>query len=85
MLDSVLMGVPVGVFYCASHIEQMSAYLFTYSLNCGRYLPRSRHIVEWVNSCAGDSTILDFFIRNTEAIREAGNGAENIAKFIQTY
>ena len=53
--------------------------------NCGRYLPRSRQIVEWVNSCAGDSTILDFFIRNTNAIREAGNGAENIAKFIQTY
>lgn len=85
MLDSVLMGVPVGVFYCASHIEKMSAFLFTYILNCGRFLPRANQIVEWVNSCAGDSTILDFFIRNTKAMREAGNGANDIAKFIQTY
>jgi len=85
MLDSVLMGVPVGVFYCASHIEKMSAYLFTYILNCGRFFPHSGPLVEWVNSCAGDSTILDFFIRNTKAIREAGNGANDIAKFIQTY
>lgn len=85
MLDSVLMGVPVGVFYCASHIEKMSAFLFTYILNCGRFLPRANQIVEWVNSCAGDPTILDFFIRNTKAIREAGNGANDIAKFIQTY
>ena len=85
MLDSVLMGVPIGVFYCASHIEKMSAFLFTYILNCGRFLPRANQIVEWVNSCAGDSTILDFFIRNTQAIREAGNGANDIAKFIQTY
>jgi UDP-N-acetylglucosamine:LPS N-acetylglucosamine transferase len=85
MLDSVLMGVPVGVFYCASHIEKMSTFLFTYILNCGRFLPRANQIVEWVNSCAGDSTILDFFIRNTKAIREAGNGANDIAKFIQTY
>ena len=85
MLDSVLMGVPVGVFYCASHIEKMSAYLFTYILNCGRFFPHSGPLVEWVNSCAGDTTILDFFIRNTRAIREAGNGANDIAKFIQTY
>ena len=85
MLDSVLMGVPVGVFYCASHIEKMSTFLFTYILNCGRFLPRANQIVEWVNSCAGDSTILNFFIRNTKAIREAGNGANDIAKFIQTY
>jgi UDP-N-acetylglucosamine:LPS N-acetylglucosamine transferase len=85
MLDSVLMGVPVGVFYCASHIEKMSTFLFTYILNCGRFLPRANQIVEWVNSCAGDPTILDFFIRNTESIRKAGNGAEDIAKFIQTY
>lgn len=85
MLDSVLMGVPVGVFYCASHIEKMSTFLFTYILNCGRFLPRANQIVEWVNSCAGDSTILDFFICNTKAIREAGNGANDIAKFIQTY
>ena len=85
MLDSVLMGVPVGVFYCASHIEKMSAFLFTYILNCGRFLPRANQIVEWVNSCAGDTTILDFFIQNTRAIRDAGNGAEQIAKFIQTY
>lgn len=85
MLDSVLMGVPVGVFYCASHIEKMSAFLFTYILNCGRFLPRANQIVEWVNSCVGDPTILDFFIRNTKAIQEAGNGANDIAKFIQTY
>ena len=85
MLDSVLMGVPVGVFYCASHIEKMSAYLFTYILNCGRFFPHSGPLVEWVNSCAGDTTILDFFIRNTRTIREAGNGANDIAKFIQTY
>ena len=85
MLDSVLMGVPVGVFYCASHIEKMSAYLFTYILNCGRFFPHSGPLVEWVNSCAGDTTILDFFIRNTRAIRDAGNGANDIAKFIQTY
>lgn len=85
MLDSVLMGVPVGVFYCASHIEKMSAFLFTYILNCGRFLPRANQIVEWVNSCVGDPTILDFFIRNTKTIQEAGNGANDIAKFIQTY
>ena len=85
MLDSVLMGVPVGVFYCASHIEKMSAFLFTYILNCGRFLPRANQIVEWVNSCAGDTTILDFFIQNTRAIRDAGNGAEHIDKFIHTY
>lgn len=85
MLDSVLMGVPVGVFYCASNIEYMSAYQFTFVLNCGRFLPRARHIVEWVNSCAMNPTILDFFIHNTQAVREAGNGAKNIAEFIQTY
>lgn len=85
MLDSVLMGVPVGVFYCASNIEYMSAYQFTFVLNCGRFLPRARHIVEWVNSCAMNPTILDFFIHNTQAVRDAGNGAKNIAEFIQTY
>lgn len=85
MLDSVLMGVPVGVFYCASNIEYMSAYQFTFVLNCGRFLPRARHIVEWVNSCAMNPTILDFFIHNTQVVRDAGNGAKNIAEFIQTY
>ena len=85
MLDSVLMGVPVGVFYCASNIEYMSAYQFTFVLNCGRFLPRARHIVEWVNSCAMNPTILNFFIHNTQAVRDAGNGAKNIAEFIQTY
>lgn len=83
MLDSALMGVPVGVFYCASKIEYLSAFLFTSVLNCGRFLPRSKQIVKWVNRCAVDPTILEPYIRATQTVRDGGNGAINIANYIK--
>ena len=85
MLDSVLMRVPLGVFYCASPIEYTSTYLFTDILNCGRFFSRSAKILKWVNDCAVDPHILDIYIESTDVIRQEGNGAVNIAKFIQTY
>ena len=85
MLDSALMGVPIGVFYCASKIEYVSTYLFTDVLNCGRSFNRSWRIVKWINECVSDPSILDIYINATEAIRREGNGAVQIAKFIQTY
>lgn len=83
MLDSVLMGVPVGVFYCASSIEYASAFIFTYVRHCGRYLPRASYIVRWADECAENPEILEHFIQATKVVREEGNGAEKIAKFIQ--
>lgn len=85
MLDSALMGVPIGVFYCASHIEYESMHLFTSILNCGRFFTQSHRIVRWVNECVTDPSILDIYKEAEEAIRNEGNGAVNIAKFIQTY
>lgn len=85
MLDSVLLGVPLGVFYCASEIEYISAHLFTDVLNCGRFFNRAYRIVKWINECAVDRSILDIYIDATHAIRAEGNGAVPIAKFIQTY
>ena len=83
MLDSILMGVPFGVFYCASEIEYLSNTLFTSVLYCGRFLPRSKQIVRWVNNCMDDPTILTPFIEATHKVREAGNGAVQIAQFLQ--
>ena len=83
MLDSTLMGVPFGVFYCASEIEYLSNTLFTSVLYCGRFLPRSKQIVRWVNNCMDDPTILTPFIEATHKVREAGNGAVQIAQFLQ--
>lgn len=83
MLDSALMGVPVGVFYCASRIEYLSAFLFTSVLNCGRFLPKSKQIVKWVNKCAEDPTILEPYIQATQAVRDRGNGAVDIANYIK--
>lgn len=85
MLDSVLMGVPVGVFYCASPIEYKSTHLFTSVLNCGRFFTRAPRIVRWINECVAKPSILDIYINSTHLIRQEGNGAANIAKFIQTY
>ena len=85
MLDSVLMGVPVGIFYCASEIEYISTYLFADVLNCGRFFNRSWRIVKWISECVSDPSILDIYINSTKAVRDEGNGAVQIAKFIQTY
>jgi len=83
MLDSVLMGVPVGIFYCASGIEYKSMALFTDVLNCGRFLPYGHQIVRWVNDCATDRSILDIYKQSASNVRKNENGAEHIAQFIQ--
>ncbi len=85
MLDSVMMGVPIGVFYCASPIEYKSTHLFTFALNCGRFFTYTQQIVRWVNDCAANPSILDIYLQSTDVIRQEGNGALNIAKFIQAY
>lgn len=85
MLDSVLMGVPVGVFYCASPIEYQSMHLFTSILNCGRFFKTSFKIVRWINECVTNPSILDIYKDAAQEVRRRGNGAEPIAKFIQTY
>ena len=85
MLDSALMGVPIGVFYCASHIEYDSMHLFTSILNCGRFFKRSHRIVRWVNECCANPAILDIYKEAEQEVRDAGNGAVQIAQFIQTY
>lgn len=84
MLDSVLMEVPVGVFYCASKIEYLSAFLFTSVLNCGRFLPHAKQIVKWVNKCAANPAILEPYIEATRVVRHGGNGAVQIANYIKT-
>ena len=85
MLDSVLMGVPIGVFYCASDIEYQSMHLFTSILNCGRFFKTSYKIVRWINDCVTNPAILDIYKEAAQEVRDAGNGAVQIAKFIQTY
>ena len=85
MLDSVLMGVPVGVFYCASPIEYQSMHLFTSILNCGRFFKTSFKIVRWINECVTNPAILDIYKEEAQEVRRKGNGAEYIAKFIQSY
>lgn len=85
MLDSALMGVPIGVFYCASDIEYQSMHLFTAILNCGRFFKRSHKIVRWVNECVENPSILEIYKEAADEVRREGNGAVNIAKFIQTY
>ena len=85
MLDSALMGVPVGVFYCASDIEYQSMHLFTSILNCGRFFKRSHRIVRWINECVANPSILDIYKEAAQEVRDKGNGAVQIAKFIQTY
>ena len=85
MLDSALMGVPIGVFYCASPIEYQSMHLFTSILNCGRFFKRSHRIVRWINECVANPSILDIYKEAEQEVRDAGNGAVQIAQFIQTY
>ena len=85
MLDSALLGVPVGVFYCASPIEYKSMHLFTSILNCGRFFRTAHRIVRWVNECVSDPSILDIYIDAENEVRARGNGAVQIAQFIQTY
>ena len=60
-------------------------HLFTSVLNCGRFFTQSHRIVRWVNECVSDPSILDIYKEAEETIRNEGNGAVNIAKFIQTY
>jgi len=85
MLDSALMGVPIGVFYCASKIEYISTHLFTDILNCGRSFWQAWRIVKWINECVVTPSILDIYIEGAHAVRAEGNGAVQIAQFIQTY
>lgn len=85
MLDSALMGVPVGVYYFASNIEYVSTYLFTDVLNCGRSFYQSWRIVKWINECVSDPEILDIYIHGANKVRQDGNGAVQIAEFIRTY
>lgn len=85
MLDSALMEVPIGVFYYASEIEHISTHLFTDVQNCGRFFRRAQRIVRWINECITDPSILDIYKDAERDIRAAGNGAVNIARFIQTY
>lgn len=85
MLDSALMGVPVGVYYFASNIEYVSTYLFTDVLNCGRSFYQSWRIVKWINECVLDPTILDIYIHGANKVRQDGNGAVQIAEFIKGY
>ncbi len=85
MLDSALMEVPIGVFYYASEIEHISTHLFTDVLNCGRFFRRSHKIVRWIDECVTDPSILDIYKDAERDIRADGNGAVDIAKFIQSY
>ena len=85
MLDSALMGVPIGVFYCASNIEYVSTHLFTDVLNCGRSFWQAWRIVKWINECVVNPSILDIYIEGAHAVRAEGNGAIQIAQFIQDY
>lgn len=85
MLDSALMGVPIGVFYCASPIEYQSMHLFTSILNCGRFFRTSHKIVRWINECVTNPSILDIYKEAAQEVRRKGNGAVQIAQFIQTY
>ena len=85
MLDSALMGGPVGVYYFASNIEYVSTYLFTDVLNCGRSFYQSWRIVKWINECVSDPEILDIYIHGANKVRQDGNGAVQIAEFIQGY
>ena len=85
MLDSALMGVPIGVFYCASEIEYISTHLFTDVLNCGRSFWQAWRIVKWINECVVTPQILDIYVDGAHAVRAEGNGAEKIAQFVQTY
>lgn len=85
MLDSALMGVPIGVFYCASPIEYKSMHLFTSILNCGRFFKSSYRIVKWINECVTNPSILDIYKEAENEVRQRGNGAVQIARFIQTY
>lgn len=85
MLDSALMNVPIGVFYCASPIEYNSMHLFTSILNCGRFFKRAHRIVRWINECVSNPSILDIYREAEEEVRDLGNGAVQIAQFIQTY
>lgn len=85
MLDSALMGVPIGIFYFASPIEYKSMHLFTSILNCGRYFNTTHRLVKWVNECVADPGILDIYIDAEAEVRAKGNGAVQIAQFIQTY
>ena len=85
MLDSALMGVPMGIYYCASPIEYISRHLFTNVLNCGRSFNQSWRIVKWINECVSDPQILDIYKMGAAKVRQDGNGAVQIAQFIQTY
>ena len=85
MLDSALMEVPIGVFYFASRIEYVSTYLFTDVLNCGRSFYQAWRVVKWINECVADPEILDIYIYGARRVRQEGNGAVQIAQFIQTY
>ena len=85
ILDSALMEVPIGVFYCASNIEYAAMHLFTSDLNCGRFFTHSHRIAKWINECVADPSILDIYRESEQAIRAKGNGSDKIATFIQTY
>lgn len=83
ILDSVLVEVPIVVYYNASTIESKTCDLFTKHLGCGIKITNKQRILEFVESCVENPEILEPYKRAEHVLANKPNGAHAIAEFVK--
>lgn len=83
ILDSVLVEVPIVVYYNASTIESKTCELFTKHLRCGVKITNKQHILEFVESCVENPELLEPYKRAEHVLTNKPNGAHAIAEFVK--
>lgn len=83
ILDSVLVEVPIVVYYNASMIESQTCKLFTKYLGCGVKIKNKQEILEFVEACVDNPEKLEPYKHAEHVLASQPNGANTIAEFIK--
>ncbi len=79
VLDSVMMGTPIIIDYCASPIERVTQKLFTERYFCGYHLVSPRRIRRQVEELVKDPRLLEGIKETLSFFDKSKNGADDIA------
>ncbi len=79
VLDSVMMGVPVIIDYCATPIERRTKDVFVDDAGCGYYIKSPRRIRKCVERLCENPSELEELKKNLKRFDKKSNGAADVA------
>ena len=83
VLDSIMMGTPVIIDYCATPIERRTKEIFIDGAGCGYYIKSARRIRKCVEALMDEPRRLGQIRKNLEAFDKRKSGAARIAEDLQ--